>query len=214
MLERYVLGEAGIAYIRERLSAGKTLSSLLLQRLDLEKGHAWSWLPVGITDEQAMRFDDGGVTLLEMGERPQRFGRWEPVYNQSKPLLVSRIEAFLKQNERAYCLFEDPEASKSDPGIQVHPEMPLAFVHDEVYVLLNHRLATPSDIEFGISWMGAWWGYPAVLATVPAAAKLLIPRTEINHEQLGEIVNHVALLFFKAYDAEGFVLWEPENLPS
>ncbi|HKB47123.1 MAG TPA: hypothetical protein VKC57_05465 [Ktedonobacterales bacterium] len=65
MIEPRELGEEGVAYIRERLRSGETLSSQLLG-LDLERGTAWAYLPTALSDEQAHTFREGYNLALRM----------------------------------------------------------------------------------------------------------------------------------------------------
>ncbi len=61
--------------------------------------------------------------------------------------------------------------------------------------------------------MGAWWGSPAVLATLPdeTLRPFLTPGAALAPEQLQSLVDHCQLLLFLAYDQEGYVLWSPEE---
>lgn len=213
MLERRELGEAGLTYIRERLAGGRTLSRLLLDGLDLAGGTTWAYLPPAMSDVQATRFAEAGLTRLATGTPPDVFerpdGRWEAVYNVAESFIAAQVGAFLSQELRGVAVWEDPESHTEDPWIRDHPEEPLLFLGEEVYIALSHSTANPTAVAAGLAVMSAWWGSPAVFAALPAEAlqPFLTLRTGIAGEQLHPLVEHCRLLFVAAYDREGYVLW-------
>jgi hypothetical protein len=215
MLERRALGESGLSYIRERLAGGRTLSRLLLDGLDLAGGTAWADLPPAMSDAHAMRFAEAGLSYLATGTPPDVFerpdGRWEVVHNLVEPLLATQVGDFLRQETRGVAVWEDPESDTGDPWIRAHPEEPLLFLGEEVYVVLSHSTVSPTAVAAGLEVMSAWWGSPAVLATLSAEAlqPFLTLRARIAAGQLQPLVEHCQLLFFEAYDREGYVLWSP-----
>lgn len=215
MLERRELGEAGLTYIRERLGGGRTLSRLLLDGLDLAGGTAWAHLPPAMSDAQATRFAEAGLTRRATGTSPDVFerpdGHWEAVHNLAEPLIAAQVGDFLRQEPSGVAVWEDPELDTGDPWIREHPEEPLLFLGEEVYVVLSHATVSPTAVAEGLAVMRAWWGSPAVLAALPAAAlqPFLTLRAPLAGEQLHPLVEHCRLLFFEAYDREGYVLWSP-----
>jgi len=57
MITRRLLGAAARDYIRERLDDGRTLSSLVLALIDLQRGVCWTYLPATVAEEAVTRFD-------------------------------------------------------------------------------------------------------------------------------------------------------------
>jgi hypothetical protein len=200
-------------YIRDRLASGSALAHLLLEGLDLASGHAWTYLPPAMTDAQATRFADAGVTRLATGAPAEAFEhsdvRREVVHNLVAPLLAIQIANFLTQDERGIAVWNDPLASAEDRWVRDHPEEPLLFLGQEVYYALSHATVSPAAITAGLSVMGAWWGSPAVLAELSDAAlrPFLTPRASLTAQHLQALVDHCRMLFFMAYDGEGYVLW-------
>jgi hypothetical protein len=215
MLQPRELGDAGLTYICERLAGGRTLSRLLLDGLDVAGGHAWTYLPPAMTEGQAGRFAEAGLTRLARGTAPAVFerpdGRWEAISNLVEPLVVAQVRAFLTLEERGVAVWEDPIANAGDRWVRDHDhdEAPLLFVGDEVYHVLSHVTAGPTAVAAGLAVMDAWWGSPAVLAALPAESlrPFLTGRSRLSTEQLQPLVDHCRLLFFLAYDQEGYVLW-------
>jgi hypothetical protein len=218
MLERRELGEAGLAYLRERLAGGRTLSRLLLEELDGTADHTWAYLPPAMTDEQAAHYAEAGITRLSTRAPPERFeqrdGRWEVVHNLVDPLLTVHVLDFLTAEEHGVAVWEDPLTTVGEPWVRDHPEEPLLFLGDEVYYVLQRPAATPAAIADGLEVMDAWWGSPAVLAVLPSEAlrPFLLPRVAIDAQELRPLVEHLRLLFFQAYDREGYVCWSSLDL--
>src|SRR5258708_7725801 len=215
MLERRELGDAGLTYVRERLLGGKTLSSLLLDRMEISGGRAWAYLPPAMTDAQAHHFEWAGVASTATGiddewiERSD--GRWQVVRNPVHPLVVNHVQRFLSEKDQGVAVWEEPTAAAGDPWVKNHPEEPLFFLGDEVYYVLQHHTATLGAVGDGLERMVAWWGSPAVLSELPVEAlrPFLTSRATLVPAQLQLLVEPLRLPFFTAYDGEGYVFWSP-----
>jgi len=209
MLERHTLGEAGLVYIRERLTSGASLSTLLAH-LPLETGYVCAYLPPAMSEEEAHQFDHAGISLLATGLPDERHGPWTVVRNVVDPFMKALLVRALHVKETAVAVWEEAMAHASDPWVRAHPEEPFFFVDEEVYYLVDHTNATEQAVTGGLSRMDAWQGAPAILATQPEGNPLR-PHTTATREQLQALAEHVQLLFFTAYDREGFVLWAPTD---
>lgn len=215
MLEPCELGDAGRTYIRQRLAGGRTLSRLLLDGLDLAGGHTWTYLPPALTDAQMTRFTEASATRLTTGTAPEVFehpnDRWEAVQNLVAPLIAAQVADFLTQNEGGVAVWEDPLASAEDRWVRDHPEEPLLFLGQEVYYTLSHATSSPTAVAAGLGVMGAGWGSPAVLAALPdeTLRPFLTRHASLAAHHLQATVNYCRVLFFLAYDGEGYVLWSP-----
>lgn len=208
LLQRRDLGEAGRAYIRERLASGKTLATLLLQHLDLKDGLTWAELPSWATDEEACHFSEcawsvtGSYLTHDLQARADLPSGFDAT--------VERVLRLLREREHAVALWEDANAATSDPWIKNHPEEPLMFLGEEVYYVVTGQSATAANIATALTWMEAWWGSPAVVATPPAAvAATLCPGTVLTRDHVQALVDHLRLLYFEAYDGLGYVFWQP-----
>jgi hypothetical protein len=207
LLERRDLGEAGRAYIRERLASGKTLATVLL-RVNFADGDTWAELPPWATDEQACQFNESAWSVTGSylthdhtvrTDLPSRFDA-----------TVQRVLRLLREQEHAVAIWEDAQAQTSDPWIEKHPEEPIVFLGDEVYFLLTSQTATDDNVADALTTMVAWWGSPAVVATPPAdVVATLRPRAALTRDHVQTLVDHLRLLFFQAYDGTGYVFWRP-----
>lgn len=165
-----------------------------------------------MTETQATRFAEGGLTRLATGTAPAGFersgGRREVVQN----LVAAQVGDVLSQDDHHVAVWEHPLANAGDLWVRNHPQESLLLLGDEVYCVLSPATASPTAIAAGLGVMGAWWGSPAVLAALPdeTLRPFLTRRAPLSTEQLQPLVDHCRLLFFLAYDAEGYVLWSPE----
>lgn len=228
LLERRELGTLGLAYIRERLTGGRTLTRYLLEQVDLASGHAWAYLPTSMNDEQAARFDEFGLTELAteqhrvLTKRPEYHSElpaffqgaevlWEMVGNVITPLIVEQLQTFLSTHEHSVALWEAPNLKPGDPWVLAHPDKPLYFVGEEVYYVFMHHTATREAIADGLHGLNAWYGSPAVLAVVSVEelSPFQTPLATVDAERMRPLVSNPDLLFFEAYDAEGYVCWSP-----
>jgi hypothetical protein len=169
-----------------------------------------------MSDDSATHFGNGGLARLASDEAPvvidRPDGRWEAVRNPTHALVVEQLQDFLAREEHSIIMWEDPLQSGDDPDVRGDPSAPLFFVGNDVYYVLGHRMATPAAIEEGLSRMVAWWGSPAIMATLSddIARPLLIPQASVTADEQRPPVAHLRSLFFLAYDGEGFVWWSPQ----
>lgn len=136
-LERRSLGDAGLTYVHDRLAPGNTLSRLLLNQLDLTRGHAWDYLPRAVTDEQACHFERRGVPSLATGslgesiEQPD--GRWQSVYNLAYQIAVDHIQTFLAEQTQGVAIWEGPLSDAEHESARQQIQESLHFLGDEFY---------------------------------------------------------------------------------
>jgi hypothetical protein len=137
--------------------------------------------------------------------------RGEAGHNLAQPLVTEQVRAFLTREDHGMVIWEDPLANAEDRWVRDRPQEQLLFVGDEVYHVLSHSTASPTAVTAGLRGMGAWWGSPVVLAALPPETlrPFLTRRASLAAEQLQPLVDHCRLLYFLAYDREGYVLWSP-----
>ncbi len=210
-LTRHELGEAGLAYIRERLEGGETLAHLLLEGIDLRQGAAWAYLPAGLPEAATLRIDEGimGKYRAIAGTR----GAARPWDIHPSAVLEQIVLRFLRTFPNGIVVCEDFLSRASDPWIEQHPEESLVFLDEEVYGVALAGTATRQTLNVVLESLDAWCGSPAVLATLPEPAQRRLgqPRATIAREAFRPLVNNLQLLAFRAYDREACVYWSPSH---
>jgi hypothetical protein len=202
------LGRESLDYIREQLSVGHTLSSTVLSTCDLEPGSVTTFMPDGISLQQAREFTTGGklppadpLTWVSLPEG----GIAVPIPSV-RDLLPRKVHEYLQAGRDRIWLFEDFNASPSDP-VMKQVRCRYVSLGNEVYYPLDHnsdeeaiREAANHAYSF-VSFIGAG----ARLS--PAGAERFSRVNEIEEGDLQRLVSGLDLLTVGAYDGEGFLLW-------
>jgi hypothetical protein len=204
------LGEPGLAYIRERLGGGKSLSHLLLAGIDLQQGTAWTYLPTDLPPSATVQFDEG--VMRKRQALAEAAGVLLPEDVRPHAVLGHITLRFLHAFPTGIVVREDGVAAASDPGVRLRvPEASVVFVEEEVYSVAQGETATQKTLRVALESLDAWWGEPVVLAVLPEPALRPFGQSgaTIAPEALQPLVDHLQLLAFNAYDGEAYLYWSP-----
>lgn len=188
-LKEVELGAAARDYIVATLSRGLILARLTLERLDLDRGGFVTVVPGDASAERAGQFDMGG---LVQGAVITEYVAQRIVNHQH---LAGDV--FIAENALARCA--DPE----------HPaDPPQRFcVGDGVFEYAD--CAQSTDVLRAISMADAGFSLNGfVTAKQSSRVRLPTHRRQASKRLLGELASATNLILVRAYDGEGFVLWE------
>lgn len=181
------LGDAGCAYVRSQLATDKALTNRLLSSVDFDSGRATTTVPAGTPRERLERWNQSILhPTSSLGLRPmaREIGALEPT---SELVLVA----------------EDYNRRPSSPSVLAEPTG--RFIHgDEVYEYCTDL----SDEDRVIATLHrADWDW--VLNAVVSRARP--PRDHEDGWYLDDLAANVQLVLVRAYDGEGFVVWQPNG---
>jgi hypothetical protein len=196
------LGSEGEAFLRERLSSGKTLSHLILEEVALDDGIVVTCLSPDVTEAQACRFDQGGVipprppseTRYSTDPRGEQV-RIEPVPN-TDDWLSGLVYAELDKEDNLACLVEHSWMKPSYPAFVRVGDRKLVK-DDEVYYLVSRGAArNPARV----------WALGTGVVGVGRAA-FQQSEAELDDKTLRDFAASARLLFLRAYDGESYIVW-------
>lgn len=202
------LGKESLGYIKEQLSVGRTLSSTILSTCDLELGSVVTYMPAGVSLEQAHEFTTGGklptsdpsswVSLPEGGVVV-------PIPS-IMDLLPGEVHEYLQAGTNRVWVFEDFNASPSDPVMKKVRSRYVAL-GNEVYYPLD-RNSDEQAIREAADQAYSFVSFIGVGARLsPLDAERFSRVKEIEESDLQRLVSGLDLLTVGAYDGEGFLLW-------
>lgn len=193
MLHEFQFGPEGLAWVRQCLSAGSTLSKTLLD-LSLEKGRVFTYLPNGLNAGRHMQFKFGGI-FSSVGEK----------IGQTWPKFISE---YLAGPAERYCILEDISAP-SDPGLDSSDEQ--FFVYEtEVYDFLSSQ---DTDVEKIRSILSCGRQYPSIGAlTRLSGLSELQHRHSVKAEVLQLLASNTQYILVGAYDEESYLVWSRAGL--
>lgn len=205
------LGNAGIEYVKASLADGKSLSQILLQTFNFQKGKAITFLPADVSVQHAKQFKTGGKLkradrlCLSHADPAPLVGIPTPTLDC---LLVSNILSFLNGGKDRLCIMEDALAKPSDPGIDPFRERILTF-KQEVYYRLLHEDAQEATIATIVKCAYSHW-FTGILTSFPQDG--FAPMSgEITLDDLKSYALRTEKIIIGAYDGEGYVICEQEN---
>ena len=204
--------DTALAYLRDALSQGRSLSHQLLD-LNLEEGKIWTYLRPDVPLDYAqthlnetwliINHKDTEPTIGLDGKRIPR----KPGYLEA--LFVAFIQQFMERSQRAYCVFEDPLRKTSDPFLEKRRPEPYAFHGEDIFYVLEHDTATPETITEGLkATASAGWIQNVFLTLLPLDIEGIRPWANITDRQMSALAGNVEAILVSAFDGVGYVIWE------
>lgn len=181
-LVRCELGNAGGYRVAEALSAGLQLGVQLSAKLKSEAGDAFTFAPPGSDSTRLLRWNEGGLLVGQVA--------------------IHHLARYLHRrlsDSSCLLILENAMARRTDPVLSSNTGRRF-FIDDEVYEYVG-RSATATEIEECIRRADAGYSLNGVLASVRR-----MPGVIEEPEYLAALKPQ--LLITRAYDGEGFVLWE------
>jgi len=203
--QRNITGSSALDYVRQELSRGGVLSDYI-NKLPLDNGSIYAFVPEGTSENKLYDFEYGALYPFDEGlidERPLSM----PIPNDSRPLLVERIQQHLNLSETNCCLFEDPIRSPSDPIVSISA---IDYVHlnnSSMFYFFNHSKNDASVIGKALSISEDYVFLCALSSMDVITQNEFLPNKEISLNLLEKFAAGVSSFFVEAYDHEGYLMW-------
>lgn len=209
------LGPIALRFFRERLANGRTLAQHALTTLPLPTGQISTFLPAGVIPRSLEDFRAGG----KLPTPPT--SDWKGLQSTDETLLmipvpntdywlVKKIKDYLLQSKNRVCIFEDALKHPSDVVMRKLSTR-YAIFGDEIYHLLFHEDAHDERIAETVNAarsVPTFIGAMSVWSGEPQEIRLRV----LSLAQLQLLANSAQKLFVGAYDGEGYLIWDRENM--
>lgn len=186
-LQELPVDENCLSYLKRVLTSGKTLSHMLMKRIDFADGRIRAVLSTRLDSHHIRNFAFGGLASP----------------HQSRRILAQTAARYLDQSENRIVL-EDGLARANDPAVKSKPGAVL--LGEEVYYVAQGPLA-PEDMErffkqarYSIATLGVFCSSPII------DRRNDFPQT-ISTAQLTTVIASTDTIVFGAFDGEGYLLW-------
>jgi hypothetical protein len=195
-----VTGPLSFDYIRSQLSLGRSLSHML-NTMPIEKGKVFSFVPADTSKEKLYDFSSGGIYLFD--KEILKTTKIVPVRNDSKPLVIDEIITHINADKMNCCIFEDPNAMPKDPfhGVEF-----LNFNNEEVYYFFDQGNVQYQEIKKAFIFSEAYI-FLCILSSLELDIRITHESGFITGSLLELLVEGVNSFFVRAYDGEGYLLW-------
>lgn len=203
------LGRNALNYMVDGLATGRTLSHLLLERTDLDRGRMFTAVP----PEAREQADDLTSTLIPPILPPEDAEHSESLEHSDsmmieKPTLVwdlaQRIARFLSVGGQRLCLLQNPIADATDPWLE-GVDHRLLTLGPEVYHVVDPAVPA-GDVEQVVRDAFSTYEPPLVgiLTTGDIGSSA---RRTIRTSELRRLANDATTFFVTAYRGQGFLYW-------
>jgi hypothetical protein len=199
------LGIEAVQYIKTRLSAGHTLAHYLLKIQNIDSGRVTTFLPSGVSMEQANKFEYGGIILRYLTTDDGRKYAMAPAPSATR-YLVKTIKDFLSMDESRLCIMEDALAKPNDPCVS-RLKSRLLFFRDDVYSIVYHSDIESSFIRNTIKEAKSIPTFIGAFTSLPSRDNTFSDRQKISEDTLRVLAERTERIFIGAYDGEGYLIW-------
>ncbi len=185
-------------WIRTSLERGHELSRFALERFDLSTGTVLCMVPSANPPPFGFR------------------GTLDTSYDCS-PDLVEAVSMLAARGAVALVV-EDELARRGDQflGDNAPPDTLVPYYLADDHILWGidlEQLKAPETVEL-ISWASAGWPTNAFFVGAKTRSVRLVEGGEISNRELGALSNAITGILVAAFDAESYVVWEPERVNS
>lgn len=186
-VRRYELGRIGVAWVREQLGAGGSLSTAILTKTDVDAGRALTYLPPGLEKEATGDLSDGGLFPTA------------DLASAARNAIVALFQSISGQS----LVVESDVGSPKSPKVLSRADR--AFVCDG-YLYWYRPMSGPVDeLELFIRRGGS--GYPTNAFGVESIVGPFAPLEEVPAEMVQHFAPGMRAILCNGYDAESYVLW-------
>jgi hypothetical protein len=200
-----IISDKAILYVEEQLSlGGKTLSNYL-RYIYLQNGRIYSFVPQETTEEHLYNFDSGGIYPFDKKALDTN-SSLVPIRNDAKSVIVDFIYEYLQEKDNC-CIFEEANGSPSDPWVK-ESGIEYVSIRNEMYYYFDRENNSKEKIEKALTTSDGYY-FLCVLGKLEIDKRaLFIPNKEIPPFIFEEFIKQVKAIIVKAYDGEGYLMWE------
>ena len=191
-LDRYILDSVKtLQYVKDSLEGANCLSSVVCDIIKFEDGIFYTFLPENVTKEQLYGFKWGGIK------------------EDVREKIVDIIFSGLQNEDELICIFDDVDGTyrpsydeKSFMHSGVHFE-------DQIYYLADKKIGSKEFLIDCFRTSNAYWHSLCVLSNI----KFVRPNDlSITKSEMISFVKGAQMIFFGAYDGEGYIVWKKNGM--
>ena len=196
-----------LPYFIDHIQCGKILSKKIIERIDLNQGIFYTFLPICANLNRIFEFTYGGIiSPIPYGNQTYQI---EGVSNEFHPQQVITmdydcsqfISVYTKKNYRNFAVIENYMLEPEDPHINIKNVKMTPYAND-VYYFLN-RNNSIDEIYKTIRKSSEIWHSLFVLTQIENFMSIIL-----DDETLDRICDNAKFVITGAYDGEGHVFWE------
>jgi hypothetical protein len=203
--KKEVTGDKAYSYLRKQLNMGISLSEFV-NKLPIENGKVYSFVPDGVSPESLYTFELGGIYPLNEEEKATGLSL---VPNDARPVVMAEIQDFVTENELNCCLFEEPNASPDFPWVK---SSGMEYVHlnnQEMFFFFDQSNCDNGKLKDAFITSEVYIFLCVLSKLEKNLHSRFAPFNEVKTDVLTLLVENTEGFFVRAYDGEGYLMWTP-----
>jgi hypothetical protein len=206
--KRIISGTNSFNYLRNQLRMGSKTLSVSLDKLPLENGKLYSFVPKNVSEKALYDFENGG--LYDLDENSQILTNSSllvPIPNGARPVVKNSIIEYLKSSNENCCMMEEPSGQPSDPWVK-KSNIEYVNIRDEMYYYFDSTNYNQDNLTEAFLTAEGYYFLCVLSALNKDDRDRLTSIKEIGSQIIQNVVNNVSSFFVSAYDHEGYLMWE------
>lgn len=211
LLEKCLLNqEETFEYFKESIGYPNTISREILKELNFQKGNFFTLLPKNANLENLYKFSCGGI--LPQNPIQQKSVDGQQSYYTIIPKIDMELSEFIykiQTDSHMSSLFDDILTSPLDKDLGDLFYQHGVLYGSEIYYLLDKKDASVQLIKKCLKYSHTFGHSLGLLALVDFSNQ---SNNQLSMEQIKEIIFKTKMVFTQAYDGEGYIFWESDEM--
>jgi hypothetical protein len=200
-----VTGPKAFTYLKEQLYlGGKTLSNSI-ERITIEAGKVYAFVPENTPNEVLYDFNEGVIYPFDrelLRNKPALI----PVQNESRPFVMNFVLEYLSEGNDNCCIFEDPVGSPEFPYL-INPRKEYVYIKDEMFYFFDKLNNDEAKFKSAFKDSEAYYFLCALSKVEINDHILFYGMKKIDPQLIEKIVKNIVSFIVRAYDGEGYLIW-------
>lgn len=194
-------------YFVDHLDCGKSLSKAIIEKVDLQNGLFYTFLPDNAHLEKLYKFKEGWI-IPQNKEKEILVGKernyiMQGVTNTTEEFCQYTFK-YLNSFKEDLVIIEDAQMESTDANIEIE-NVKLSFHENEIYYILESD-NTLKSITKTIKTTKHVWHFLAVFVK----GVQNFPKN-LDKRDFEEVCKNAKLIVVSAYDGESFIFWEKSD---
>jgi hypothetical protein len=193
-------------YLREQLDLSERFTTDIIKNLPLENGNIFALIE-GDYNPKNLHYLDRPI----LNNRNQNSGLI-PVENNVIPVLINAIIKYISSDPNNFCIIEEPVAKPNDKHF-LTVSIPYKILEEEIYYIFSSKENDFQKINEAIK-LGTGHYFLCILSKARDIELESTDSIKINKDFILKLLFQVEMIIVKAYDGQGYLIWEKHSLNS
>lgn len=205
IVKQKISGSNVRTYLKNELDKSSKTLSTYVSKLNLDDGEVFALVPQGVSEKSLYEFENGGLYKEAVQSLSHAFNLI-PIQNEARPFIIDLIYNYIEGNENNCCLLEETIGSLSDTWVK-KSKIEFVYLRDEMFYYFDIKNNEIEKIKEALKKSESYYSLFALSSYNNEEDSKHRPIGEIRPEFLEEFVSNIVSFFVRAYDGEGYLMW-------